>query len=84
MRHLEFACYLHRVQLRLGGYILHEHTAGATSWSTECITSLLEDRRISTFVSDMCMYQMTGETDQGEKRRILKPTRWMSNSLEVL
>ena len=39
--HLEFACKLYEIQIRQGGWFLHEHPAAATSWSQECMERIL-------------------------------------------
>ena len=43
--HVEFACELCFQQIRQGGAFLHEHPAGASSWSFDCIRKVMTTRR---------------------------------------
>ena len=39
--HLQFMCGLYKAQKDAGRYFLHEHPAGASSWSERCIQEVL-------------------------------------------
>ena len=79
-RHLRFCMHLYRVQMEKGLYFLHEHPAGATSWSEKGITGVLGLEGVETTISDRCQYDQ--ESRDGEPMK--KATRWMSNAAEVL
>ncbi len=80
MVHLEFMCELYREQADAGRYFLHEHPATATSWTEECVEKVLEVDGVETDVGDRCRYDQCAEDGTPVK----KPTKWMSNSPEVL
>lgn len=82
--HIEFVCQLYREQIRMGGYILHEHPEGASSWGLDCIKEIMEMPGMMTTVCDMCCFGMTTTSHEGPgEDLVLKPTRWMSNCLGI-
>ena len=74
--HLQWCCHLYRKQVDRGGYFLHEHPAGATSWKQPEVQEIMEIPSVRRIVADQC--QLGQQTDQGEPLR--KPTGFMSNS----
>ena len=81
--HIEFCCHLYRKQLDAGRYFLHEHPAGATSWSLPCVRELLERSDVERIVGHMCAFGMQSE-DEGGRGLVYKPTGFMSNSRVIL
>ena len=78
--HMRFVCELYRAQHAAGRYFLHEHPLCATSWKLEWIEEVLELDGVDTAWGDQCQYgQAAGGTEP-----VKKPTRWMSNSPELL
>ena len=77
---MEFATSLCREQVLAGRYFLHEHPLCATSWRIECILDVLAMDGVDTVWCDQCQYGQDGGTGEPVK----KPTRWMSNSEEIL
>ena len=78
--HMEFVTSLYREQVLAGRYFLHEHPLCATSWRIECILGVLAMDGVDTEWCDQCQYGQDGGTEGPVK----KPTRWMSNSPEIL
>jgi hypothetical protein len=77
--HLKFVVELYREQIRGGRYFLHEHPAYATSWQTEEIEKLLNEKSVVRVTCDQCMYGC--EAEDGSP--IKKPTSFMSNAEEL-
>ena len=77
MVHLRFVCELYQEQIDAGRYFLHEHPAGATSWSEKCIRDLLVQPNVEAVTSDRCQY---GQEDSRSGDPVKKPTSWLSNS----
>ena len=77
--HMEFVCYLYKLQLEGGRYFLHEHPATATSWELPCIKEILYKDGVDIVHGNQCQYGQ--ENKAGEP--IKKGTKWMSNSREV-
>ena len=80
VRHLHFMASLYHLQLSEGRHFLHEHPAGATSWSDPWITRLLKHPKVSSLISDQCEYGLLTPDGNGEPTPAKKPTRWMSSS----
>lgn len=80
MIHLEFVCELYIEQVNARRYFLHEHPAGATSWSEDCISHVLQCKGVDLVTGDRCQY---GQEDD-KREPVKKPTKWLSNSQEVL
>ena len=78
--HLRFVCDLYKTQHEAGRYFLHEHPLFATSWQTDFIAEILRMDGVDTVWGDQCQYGQQGGTDEPVK----KPTRWLSNSEEIL
>ena len=75
--HMEFVCRLYRIQLAMGGYILHEHPAGATSWDLPCVQDILRRTGVSTVMANMCCFGMVARDDDGVVRPVAKLTTFM-------
>ena len=82
--HLRFVIALCRLQLKLGGHFLHEHPAGAASWSEPEMKSLLAKKEVSAVVSHQCEYGLVTPTKSGKMLPAKKPTRWASSSPQML
>ncbi len=78
--HLRFVCELYKAQHEAGRYFLHEHPLYATSWQNENILEVMGLEGVDTVWGDQCQYGQQGGTEDPVK----KPTRWLSNSEEVL
>ncbi len=78
--HMEFVPGLYREHVFAGRYFLHEHQLCATSCMIECILEVLAMDGVDTEWCDQCQYGQNGGTSGPVK----KPTRWMSNSPEIL
>ena len=84
MIHLKFVCALYRRQARRGKWFLHEHPKTAASWHTLPIKRILKMPDVGTSTMDQCMYGLTTPGTNREPVPAKKPTRWMSNSPEML
>ena len=80
MVRMELMCEMYREQADAGRCFLHEHPAGATSWNEECVEQVMELEGSDVVIGDQCQYGQ--EANDGTP--IKKPTKWMSNSPEVL
>jgi len=78
--HLRFVAELYKMQLDGGRYFLHENPDQATSWGRAALADLLRDERVQTVTGDQCQYGQGAQCGDP----IRKPTRWMSNSPEIL
>ena len=78
--HMEFVTELYREQVLAGRYFLHEHPLCATSWKLGCILEVMAMHGVDSEWCDQCQYGQDGGTENPVK----KPTRWMSNSPEIL
>ena len=52
--HVQFCCELYREQIDRGGYILHEHPVGATSWKLTCIEEIMNMSGVVKVLADQC------------------------------
>ena len=77
--HLAFMCELYHAQVNAGRYFLHEHPGNATSWQEECIEEVMDRQGVEVSTADRCQY---GQQEDGLP--IKKPTKFMSNSEEIL
>ena len=90
LTHMEFVCKLYRHQLRHGGYFLHEHPRGALSWKIKPVQDLLKRRDVHVAHCDQCEFEAKNEIGtewkdgKGANARLLKPIRFMSNSVPML
>ena len=78
-RHLEFCTQLYNIQWEAGRYFLHEHPAGASSWSEKCIQKLLNKHGVMRVNGDQCRYGLVA-TDNGYTGPARKSTGFMTNS----
>jgi hypothetical protein len=78
--HMNFVVELYRLQMSGGRYFLHEHPAYAQSWAVPSVEELMDDETVGHVIGDQCQYGQA--TEAGEP--LEKPTRFMSNSSEVL
>ncbi len=81
MVHLRFVCELYRDQVNEGRYFLHEHPAGASSWTEECVEEVAQLEEVDTVIGDRCQY---GQEEEVSGDPLKKPTKWMSNSHCIL
>jgi hypothetical protein len=84
MVHLAFSAEIYATQVRGGRYFLHEHPATADSWAQDPMNKVLGMKGVDTVVGDMCSFGMTSVNNEGEEHPVLKPTRWASNSPQIL
>ena len=80
IKHMRFVCKVYKRQIDEGRYFLHEHPAAASSWKLPCIQQVMNEEGVDTIVMDQC--QLGQKAEDGSPIR--KPTKWMSNSQEVL
>ena len=80
MVHLKFACELMEVQRNAGRYFLYEHPLAASSWNQACVQEVMRRPDVTWVHGDQCQYGQQG----GGHDPVKKPTKWMSNSAEVL
>ena len=78
--HVDWCMKLYARQMSRGGYFLHEHPAGATSWELQSVKELLYQEGVERIVADQCQHGQ--ETEAGDPLK--KPTGFMSNSPELL
>ena len=83
IRHLHFVISLYRIQVDAGRHFLHEHPAGARSWSEPLMASMLKDPRVGTVTSDQCMFGLTTPGPDGPMLA-KKPTRVASSPQPML
>ena len=81
--HIRFVCELYAEQVAGGRYFLHEHPAGASSWSLSHIQDLLELSGVHRVTGDQCMYGAEAQSGPDKGQPIKKPTGFMTNSEEV-
>ena len=81
---LDFCGEIYDYQIKNGAHFLHEHPASASSWFEEKIYKLLGKHQVGTTVGHMCQYGMVHVDKEGKRWPVLKPTRWMSSSTELL
>ena len=79
MRLLERAIEICEDQHAQGGYFLHEHPKGASSWKCEKVQRLMGQPGIYCVTSPMCKWEMTQEDGAGVGF-IRKETKWLTNS----
>ena len=90
MIHLECVARLYAFPSKTGGYFLHEHPRDAKSWKDPPIQHLLHRRDVHLVRCDQCRFgALTAVCEswkggQGKQAPVLKPTRFMSNSMPML
>ncbi len=83
-RHLEFCVVLYYGQVTRGKHFLVEHPQGASSWKEGCIERLANQDGVNTTVGHLCQYGMAIIDESGASVPIMKPTRWLSSSIQML
>ena len=83
MVHMHFICKIHRRQL-MNNMFRHEHPRSARSWGIAPIQKLLQRGDVHVARCDQCQFGATSWTRDGDTAPILKPTRFMSNSVVML
>ena len=63
-------------------YFLHEHPAGATSWNTDIVKSVMRLPHVQRINSDMCAFGMYQSTQDG-LRFVKKATGFMTNAPRI-
>ena len=81
---VDFCAEIYQYQMENGRHFLHERPATASSWSEEDIHKILQSYQVGTTVGHMCQFGMTHTDSDGKVWPVLKPTRWMSSSPELL
>ncbi len=81
---LTFAAAIYKLQVLAGRHFLHEHPAGATSWSHPTIAKLLATSGVSAVVAHQCAFGLQTSTQDGGQAPAMKPTRFMSSAPAVL
>ena len=56
LRHLSFCCEPYAYQVESGRYVLHEHSAQATSWHTDVVKKIMTMENVSRTVGHQCQY----------------------------
>jgi len=82
--HLDFVIELYEDQMKRGGYFLHEHPLGATSWQHDRVRRLLQRDDVQRVGSDQCQFDAEAHGKGIDGEPVKKPTGWMSNAPEVL
>ena len=77
---LTFAAAVYKMQVLAGRHFLHEHPAGATSWSHPSMTKLLATSGVGAVVAHQCAYGLQSSTPGGGRAPAKKPTRFMSSA----
>ena len=75
--HGVFCFEVYDLQRRAGRYFMHEHRLSATSWKTECMTSLRKSPAVHTAEAYMCVFGMVSNDKRGPGYA-MKPTRLLS------
>ena len=71
--------------LARGKHFLHEHPQGASSsWKEGCVERLANQDGVNTTVGHLCQYGMAIIDESGASVPIMKPTRWLSSSIQML
>ncbi len=81
---LTFAAAVHKMQVLGGRHFLHEHPAGATSWTHPAIVKLRALEGVGAVVSHQCEFGLETTTADGRRALAMKPTRFMSSAPAVL
>jgi hypothetical protein len=82
--HMAFAMEICRRQHEAGRYFLRENPASAISWYEECVRTLMTVPGIAVSVCNQCLFGQFAIGSNGVARPAMKPTRWMSNSSDLL
>ena len=79
LKHLLFALELYEIQIKQGGYILHEHPNSASSWHVPEVVDSMHKHSLYKMTGDMCRFGMTTTDNMGEAFA-KQPTGFLSNS----
>ena len=78
VEHVRFVISLYKIQLEAGRLFLHEHPAGATSWSLREVEKMAGEEGVNVVVGDQCMFGLKAKSGQGWGLA-KKPTRFMTD-----
>ena len=81
---LVFAAAVYKLQVLAGRHFLHEHPAGATSWSHPAIAKLRAMPGVGAVVAHQCAYGLETSAQDGGRALAKEHTRFMSSSPAVL
>ncbi len=81
---LTFAAVVYKIQVLAGRHFLHEHPAGATSWTHPAIVQLGAREGVGAVVAHQCQFGLETTGADGGRAPAMKPTRFMSSSPAVL
>ena len=90
LTHLKFVCKLYSHQIMMGNFFLHEHPQSAKSWDMPPIKRLLSRHDVHVVRCHQCQFEAKSATganwkdSAGDKALVLKPTKFMSNSVQML
>ena len=82
--HMEFVTQLYRDQVAEGRYFLHEHPQFASSWDLEFVKRVMQLLGVDRTRGDQCKYGAEALHGPMKGWPVMKPTGFMSNSLEIL
>ena len=72
---LIFAVAVYKLQVLAGRHFLHEHPAGATSWSHPAIVKLRARHGVAAVVAHQCEFGLETSAEGGGRASARKPTR---------
>ncbi len=81
---LVFAAAVYQLQIQAGRHFLHEHPAGATSWTHPAIAKLRSIPSVGVVVAHQCAFGLQTSVRGGGQAPAKKPTRFMSSSTAIL
>ena len=80
---LRFVISLYGLQLSRNKHFLHDHPAGAASWSEPAMVQRLSHENVGVVKSDQCMYGLFTPSKDGAWMLARKPTQWASSSPQM-
>ena len=83
MTHLRSMRKVYRYQIRNNWYVVHEHPRGA-KWGGDCNKRIMKRTNVHATLAHQCQFAAEAPTDDGGSDLVLKPTRFMNNSIPVL
>ena len=72
-----------KLQASMGGYFLHEHPKGSSSWKLPEVQELVEREGMYLVQSPMCRFGMKMKDMNGNMRHVRKETLWLTNSKQI-
>ena len=79
--HINFCTKLYKMQLDEGRLFLHEHPAGASSWSLPSVAEMSRLNNVHTVIADQCMFGLVTKAKDGQGvASAKKATKFMTNS----